>query len=59
MSEIRVSTAQISERQKAISEKVTKIDAGIGRILFLIAAGFISAAVMWVIQGGLLNVGGG
>lgn len=59
IAEIRVAAAQISERQVAMSEKVNKIDAGIGRLLFLVAAGFISAAIMWIIQGGLLtNVGG-
>jgi len=53
--EIKITSAQVSERQKGISEKVNKIDAGVGRILLLVAGGFISAAVMWVVQGGLFS----
>ena len=53
--DIKITGAQVSERQKSISEKVNKIDAGVGRILMLVAGGFISAAVMWVIQGGLFS----
>ena len=53
--DIKITGAQVSERQKSISEKVNKIDAGVGRILMLVAGGFKSAAVMWVIQGGLFS----
>lgn len=55
--DMRVEHAAAMERQKALIHSINKIETAVGRLIWLVAGGFISAAVMWVINGGLSQVG--
>lgn len=55
--DMRIEHAQAMERQRALITSIDKIETAIGRLIWLVAGGFVSAAVMWVINGGLSQVG--
>ena len=59
VTEIKMASVRTEERLRTQGDKIDKIDKGVGTLLKLIAGGFISAAILWIIQGGFLNTIGG
>lgn len=59
VTEIKMASVRTEERLRTQGDKIDKIDKGVGTLLKLIAGGFISAAILWIIQGGFLNTLGG
>ena len=55
-SALSIEHAAAMERQKAVIDRLDRLDGGLGKLFWLVAGSAVSFVMVWVFQGGMANI---